>query len=58
MIEVHEWLYDSANAYWLAGGIINTLIGCVIFMIDLYYLIHLFCIPFYIRDIAKNTGRK
>lgn len=58
MFEVHEYLYESAKIYWNYGGFLNTLIGCVFFLIDLYYLVHLLCIPFYIRDIAKNTGRK
>lgn len=58
MIEIHEWLYDAANAYWIAGGFINTCIGCAIFLMDIWYMIHVFSIPFCIYEIARNTRRK
>lgn len=57
MFEVHEWLYDAAKAYWVAGGFINTCIGYALFLLDIWYLMHLISIPFYVRDIARNTRR-
>lgn len=57
MFEVYKWLYDAAKAYWLYGGIINNLIGCIFFALAIWYLMHVISIPFYIRDIANNTRR-
>ena len=57
MFEVYKWLYDAAKAYWLAGGIINNLIGCIIFALAIWYLMHVISIPFYLKEIAKNTRR-
>ena len=57
MIEIHEFLWDVTKAYWIEGGTINTCIGYVFFFLDIWYLMHLISIPFYIRDIARNTRR-
>lgn len=57
MFEVYKWLYDVAKAYWLAGGFLNTLIGYIFFGLAIWYLMHLINIPFYLKEIAKNTRR-
>lgn len=57
MFEVYKWLYDAAKAYWLAGGIVNNIIGCVMFLLAIFYLIYLVNIPFYLAEIARNTRR-
>ena len=57
MFEVYRWLYDAAKAYWLAGGFLNYLIGCILFVLAIVYLIYLVNIPFYLAEIAKNTRR-
>lgn len=57
MFEVYKWLYDSAKAFWLTEHPVGFMIGCILFALDIWYLIHLVSIPFYIRDIARNTRR-
>lgn len=57
MFEIHVMLRDSAKAFALAGGFINTAISMVIYAVDIWYLIHLISIPFYMRDIARNARR-
>ena len=56
MFEIHVMLRDSAEAFALAGGA-GYIIRMFLYALDIWYLMHLFRIPFYIRDIAKNTGR-
>jgi len=58
MFEIYEWLYDAAKAYWLAGGIVNNIIGCILYLLGILYAINLVNIPFYLKEIAKNTRRK
>lgn len=58
MFEVYKWLYDSAQAFWLAGGIVNNIIGCALFLLAIFYLMYIISIPFYLAEIARNTRRK
>ena len=57
MIEVHKWLYDSAKSFWVTEHPIGFVVGCIFFMLDIWYLMNLVCIPFYIAEIARNTRR-
>lgn len=57
MFEVYKCLCDAANAYWLAGGNINNLIGCILYAFAVWYMMHVISIPFYIKEIAMNTRR-
>ena len=57
MFEVYKWLFDAAKAYCLEGGFVNTVIGCIFFALAIWYLMHLINIPFYLKEIAKNTRR-
>ena len=58
MFEIHKMLFEAAKAFAFEGGFINTIISSLLFAFDIWYLMHLFSIPFYIRDIAKGVRRK
>ena len=57
MFEIHKILFEASKAFALGEGFINTIISMFLYAFDIWYLMHLFSIPFYLRDIAKNTGR-
>lgn len=57
MFEVYKWLYDSAKAFWMTEEPGGYVIGCIIYAFAIWYLMHVISIPFYLKEIAKNTRR-